>query len=188
VPTTLSRSLLVILIPGAIAVAPWLLMLVQYTSATLGFDDYTSLGNAVLFAAAAVSGTILEEFGSFIEVRWDREREKTLDVKENWYRYLARGFDHEPVGYRYLSRLATTLYFELSMMFATPIFIAGATILAALRFHGFDFWIAVAGVASFIAAFIFFRWQARCTHETICTTRAELNRRLSRTDKGDIHK
>jgi hypothetical protein len=177
-PTDLSRSLITILIPGSVAVAPWLLALVQYTSATLGFGSYTSLGNAVLFAAAAVVGTILQEFGSFVEVRWDREREKAHEVRENWYSYLARTFDKEPVGYRHLSRLATTLYFELSMMFATPIFVAGGTTLAVLRFPAGAVWMVLIGSTVLGVSVWFFRWQARTTHETLCRTRKELNGRL----------
>ncbi|MEO8379092.1 MAG: hypothetical protein ABI779_05470 [Acidobacteriota bacterium] len=178
-PTDLSRSALTILIPGAVAVAPWLLALVQYTRATLGFDSYTSLGNLVLFGAAAVVGTILQEFGSFVEVRWDREREDALAVHENWYSYLSRILEHEPVGYRYLSRLATTLYFELSMMFATPTFLAGATLLAMLRFPGSRMWIVIAGIVTLGVSVLFFRWQARETHKTLCETRRELNKRLT---------
>jgi hypothetical protein len=160
-------------------VAPWLLALVQYTKATLGFDSNTSLGNLVLFGAAAVAGTVLQELGTFVEVRWDREREEALAVDENWFSYLSRTLEHEPVGYRYLSRLATTLYFELSMMVATPVFFAGATVLAVRRFPDLSILLSVSGMAALGISLAFFRWQARTTHETLCKTRRELNKRLS---------
>src|SRR3979490_266949 len=111
-PTTLTRSLLVVLIPGIVAIAPWLLALVQYTTATLGFATNAPVGSALVFSAAAVAGSVLEGLASHIEVRWDRQLESQFAVHENWYAYLSRTFDHEPVGYRYLSRMVTTLYFE----------------------------------------------------------------------------
>jgi hypothetical protein len=178
-PTTLTRSLLVVLIPGLVAIAPWLLALVQYTSATLGLDKYESLGYALIFSAAAVAGSILEGLASHLEVRWDRRLEEKFSVQENWYRYLSRTFDHEPVGYRYLSRMVTTLYFELSMLFAIPIFGSGAALLAALRFPRYQTVILICSIPLVIAAIFYFRWQAHCTHRVLCETRNELNRRLA---------
>lgn len=37
-PTTVTRSILTVLVPGLVAVTPWLLALVQHTQATFGFD------------------------------------------------------------------------------------------------------------------------------------------------------
>ena len=65
---------------------------------------------------------------------WDREREAQFQIMENWYPYLARSVSPEPVGYRYLSRLATMFYFELSMLIATVPFSLGAAALVWLRF------------------------------------------------------
>jgi hypothetical protein len=177
-PTTLTRSLLVILIPGAIAIAPWLLALVQHTSATLGLDQYRPLSYVLLFACAAVAGSVFEGLGRFVEVRWDKEREATYAVRENWFKYLSRSLDNEPVGFRYLSRRATTLYFELSMMFAVPIFAFGAGILASLRFREHAYWIAGVSVLAVVVSVVYFYWQARCTHELLCKTRMEINARL----------
>lgn len=133
-PTTLTRSLLVVLLPGVVTVSPWLLALALYTEATLGLDDYPALGHALLFACVAVVGSIFEDLGTHIEVHWDRRRETEYSLKDNWYAYLAHKFEAEPVGFKYMARLATTLYFELSMAFAAPTFMAGAGVLAASRF------------------------------------------------------
>ncbi len=178
-PMTLTRSLLTVLIPGLVAIAPWLLVLVQNTSATLGFDKYTTLANALVFATAAVVGALCETAGTSFEVKWDKERETDYSVKENWYTYLSTILDKEPVGYRYLSRLVTALYFELSMLIAVPTFVIGSCVLASLRFP--DLWCPIA-IVSLLAAVVsgfFFHRQARCTHLVICETRLELNRRVA---------
>ncbi len=178
-PMTLTRSLLTVLIPGLVAIVPWLLMLVLHTDATLGFSQYNTLANAIVFASAAVTGMAIEGLGTFIEVKWDNEQENNYQVKENWYSYLSRKIDPEPVGYRYLSRLVTTLYTELSLAFAAPSFFLGSGVLAALRFTNYECWFAVGGLmAAALAAWYFF-WCARCTHEVLCKTRKEINDRLT---------
>ena len=141
-----------VLVPGLVAVAPWLLALVQYTRATLGFDFNSPLAFALIFSLVTVVGSIIEGIDTFIEVRWDKQRETQYSVDENWYCYLSQKLDHEPVGFRYLSRLATTLYFELSMLCAAPPFIAGAGLLCVLRFYEFRCAIIVAIVVMLIAA------------------------------------
>ena len=178
-PTTLTRSLLVVLIPGVIAIAPWILVLLQYTSATFGLDRYRGVAYALLFACAAVTGSMFEGLASFVEVRWDKERESTFAVHENWYVYLTRMLEPEPVGYRYLSRLATIFHFELSMLLAVPIFFFGSGLLAALRFRTYSYAIAAVSVVAVVGSFFYFKWQARTTHEVLCRTRSEINARTA---------
>ncbi len=178
-PMTLTRSILTILIPGLIAISPWMLLLVQHTSATLGFGEFTTLANALVFASAAVVGTFFEAQGSNLEVAWDKERDAAHQVKENWFNYLSRVVENEPVGYRYLSRLATTLYFELAMIYATPIFVFGAVILAAVRFPDFALVLFIAGLTLAVVSGFYFHRQARCTHDVLCETRKELNARAA---------
>jgi hypothetical protein len=177
-PTTLNRSLLVTLIPGVIAISPWVLVLLQHTDVTLGLDKYPAIGYVLLFAAATVAGSFFEGITSFVESRWDHERECEFALYENWTTYLASTFDNEPVGYRYLARRAITLYFELAMMCATPIFVIGAGVLSALRFPEYQFWFSCATVAVAIIGVVYFRIQARATHELLCKTRRDINARL----------
>jgi len=178
-PTELSRSLLTVLIPGAIGVAPWVLALLQHTSATLGLNEYPTVGYVLLFCVAAVAGTVFQGLGSFAEVRWDRERESEYSVKENWFAYLSRTFPGEPVGYRYVSRMATALHFDLAMLLAGPLFVLGSTLLACLRFSELRAALGSVGVALLLLSVLYFRWSARCTHKLLCETRIELNRRLA---------
>ena len=176
---TLTRSLLTILIPGLIAIAPWLLVVVQHTEATLGFGRYPTLANALVFTSAAVAGSLFETAGTFREVAWDKEREAEFAVQENWYTYLARTFDKEPVGYRYISRLVTTMYFELSMSLAVPLFFFGAAVSASLRF--LEYW-PLFGIVALGAAMVsgyYFHNQARLSHLVICKTRLQLNARAA---------
>lgn len=179
-PFTLTRTLIGILVPGLIAITPWLLALVQHTKATLGFDTNSTLGHALIFSAAVVAGTFFEAQGSRLEVSWDKENDRIHQVNQNWYSYLAKSFDKEPVGYRYLSRLATTLYFELAMMWASPAFFIGGAALACLRFPNFFVPFAIVGLAAAVASGMYFHRQAKSTHNVICVTRKELVARFPR--------
>lgn len=174
-PTTLTRSLLTVLIPGLVAVAPWLVWFVQYTSATFGADESAVLANALIFALVVVAGSTCEGLGTYLEHRWDGKLESEYQVQEHWIRYLSYAGEREPVAFRYLSRLVTTLYFELAMLFATPSFVAGATLLAAMRFAHMRWWIALAGTLIALAFILYFRYQARQTHEGMCKVRKAIN-------------
>jgi len=90
-PLDLSRSLLVIIIPGAVATTTWVLFLsLQYQSVLTFYDAHEVTGNVVLFVLSVLCGSIIENFGTSIEVGWDSERESALHVSDNWYKYLAR--------------------------------------------------------------------------------------------------
>jgi hypothetical protein len=177
-PIDLTRSVLAVFIPGAVAVSPWLLALVLYTAATLGYlEKYNTLAHAFLLAVIAVAGLSCQMIASWIEVRWDKEREATFEVTENWYVYLAKKVDPEPVGYRYMSRLATMFYFELTMLVAIVPFSSGAAVLIWFRFPDERGALLFALAVAALLVFWFFRKNARATHEVLCKTRRELNAR-----------
>lgn len=178
-PTTLNRSLLVTLILGVVAISPWVLALLQYTTVTFGLDKYPVIGYVLLFAAATVAGSICEGIASFVEAQWDRDRECKYAVHENWMIYLTSCFPNEPVGYRYIARRAVTLYFELTMMCAFPSFVVGCSVLAAHRYPAFERWITYATIAGVVVGVSYFRYQARVTHELLCRTRQDMNTFLS---------
>jgi hypothetical protein len=177
-PMTLTRSLLAVLIPGIVAVSPWVLLVAMFTTAGKLHDSYPVLANALLFALTAIAGSLCEGIGTHFEDRWDKKKEKTLQIDDNWYEYLARPLSPEPVGYRYMSRLATTLYFELSMCVAMVFFGVGAAGLAWARAAHFGWAFALAVLAASFGLSYYFYWQATCTHVTLCKTRRELNIRL----------
>jgi hypothetical protein len=177
-PTTITRSVQTVLVPGLIADAPLLLAIVQHTSATFGFDKYPTLAHVMLFACVVVTGSIFEGLGSFFEAHWDERLSKEMDIEGDWYAYLAS--KETPVGHRYLSRLVTTMYFELSMMFSVPIFFIGLCVLACLRFPECIFICTSIFFCAIFAAVSarYFHWQAKKTHKILCVTRQQLRRRL----------
>lgn len=177
-PLTLTRSLLVVLVPGIVALAPWLLWLVRdYASIAELYREFPQAVAAAAFAAVVVFGTTVESLNSYLEDLWDAERETQWAVRANWYDYLARSFDHEPVGYTYLSRMITTMYFELGMAWA--IAIAG---LGVMMFISTSPVVSLFGLGVAAAAAILAPWlavtAAKDTHEVLCRVRFELNRRL----------
>lgn len=175
IPTvTLTRSLLTVVVPGIVATSPWLLALVQYTDATLGFDKNVGLGSGLVFALVVVIGSFCEGAGTYVEHAWDSRLEAELEVEEHWQRYLNYAGEKEPVVFRYLSRLVTTLYYELSMMFAVLFSWPGVTVLSALRFSSYACLIAVLGTLLTIGAVLYFFIQARNTHRGMCTLRKKM--------------
>jgi len=179
-PVTLTRSILVVIIPALVALAPWALWV---TSKIEGFGDvyktYATLINASLIGLAIIVGSVFEGALPHLEVRWDKERENEYAVKENWFSYLAKQCSAEPVGFRYLSRMVTTMYFELSMSIAAPVSLLGLAVLAYDHAPCLWAWLSVVCVMLAFAAAYFFYWQAKCTHKVLCETRKEINARLA---------
>ena len=177
-PIDLTRSLLVVLIPGGVAVAPWLWCVVFGSPDALNYiEKFSSFALAVIFGVIVIVGLICETVGTWIEIGWDRKRENEYGVEENWYRYLANQVSPEPVGYRYLSRRATAFYFELSMFVACLPFAAGVALFAVLA------WPALLVTALFVVtlslcACVWFWLNARTTHALLCRTRMEINHRM----------
>jgi hypothetical protein len=179
-PLTLTRSLLVVIVPGIVAIAPWLFWAIrEWPDVKHLYSSFPVPFNAFALAIVIVTGSVFEGLGSVLEARWDNEREADHQVKENWHGYLARVCKHEPVGFRYLSGLATSFYFELAMILASLSFFLGLAFLCLVsglqqgRVFGVIFVIIALGSAWY------FRWQARCSHQVLCATRQELNRRMS---------
>jgi len=178
-PVTITRSLLVVIIPGLLALAPWALW---FSSKLPGFPEiyktYAVLINASLLGFGVILGAVIEGAASHLEVRWDKEREIEFKVQKNWFDYLALQPSSEPVGFGYISRMVTTFYFELSMMVASPIaLVAGATLIFD---HVESLWSRAGIIVLILAAFLiwFFYWQAKCSHKVLCVARKELNERI----------
>lgn len=175
----LTRSLLVVFVPGVVGVAPWALFLLHAVPEIASvYKSYPVFFQAVVFAMVIVAGTAFEDSGSRVEVAWDKGREAEYSVDANWWTYLARTIEHEPIGFRYLARHANTLAFELSMGFATVVFAIGVI---ALFFQAHvpapAVWtpfilVLAAGVVWLFAS------TAYDTHELLCETRQELNCRM----------
>lgn len=180
-PFTLTRSILVVIIPGLIALAPWALWVASKIPQFGGlYSTYATLVNASLIGVGIIIGSFIEGAMSHLEVKWDTKCEEQYKVRDNWFDYLAQQFKAEPVGFRYISRLATTMYFELSMMAATPIALLGFAILI---YDHSPFWRCIGSVGMVLFALgsiIWFCWQAKCTHKVLCEARKELNERINK--------
>ena len=129
-PTTITRSLLVVIIPGGLALAPWILILVELHDSDFVklYESHKVLVNACLVGAVIIIGAIGESIMTHKEKEWDKERENKYDVTENWYAYLSHECESEPVAFRYLSGRVTVMYFELTMAPASFSFFIGLSI------------------------------------------------------------
>lgn len=177
-PLTLTRSLLAILIPGTVAATPWLLWLaLEFPDIRALYRGYLVLGNAVLFAVVAVTGNVIEGLGTYFEVRWDTEREAKFSVRENWYAYLAQEAVPGLVGHGYISRMATSLYFELGMMLSTPLFLLGIAVVAYVSHVAFNSVGLIVFAILAVGSAMYFHKLARDSHEVLCEAREELVKR-----------
>ncbi|WP_193090087.1 hypothetical protein [Advenella sp. FME57] len=176
-PHILTRSLLTILIPGIFAATPWLLFF-AHSGLPIDLPNHVVIQAAVAFSFVAILGSIFEGLGSFIEAKWDHKREQEFDIKSNWEIYLASAFEFPPIGYRYLSKLVTNLYFELAMVFAAPCFWLGLAILANSYSLFHPNLILIAVIILIWVSISYFKMQAYHTHQLLCSTRQSLNARL----------
>lgn len=123
----LLRIIAGVIIPGAVALVPWLLVLAQAYPA---FGDWIFSGeilpNAALVIVVFCGGMFMENFGSRLEVFFDRQHGINYDA---WSRYL-RQPQGELVGHGYISSVVTRFKFELGMIFALPIATVAVAVLA----------------------------------------------------------
>lgn len=170
-----------VLIPGLAAIAPWALFVAPFVHDFSGlYKAYATLINVSILALAVIVGAVIERVLTWQEVRWDRERDAELEVMENWYEYLAKQCDPEPVGFHYISRMATAMYFELAMMVATPIALLGTSVLLCVRVESSWSLISILTLVLMPLAWGFFYREAKCTHKVLCIARKELNERLKK--------
>jgi len=82
----LTRSLLVVFVPGVVGVAPWVLFLLHAIPEVASlYGSYPVFFQAVVFSLVIVAGTIFEGgCGSRQEVKWDKRREREYPVAANW--------------------------------------------------------------------------------------------------------
>ena len=184
-PLNLSRSLLTIILPGVVATAPWLLLLlVSIPELQPWYEIHAFPMHVAAFAIAVTAGALFEGIGSYVECVWDHAKGKEEVpmapdgdwVQRDWHAYLSRAFgDDEPVAYRYISRKVTALYFEFGMMMAIPCGLIGLGVLAQILVSDRVLapWIFM--TLAILAAFIFRKFAAD-THDVLCETRYFLNR------------
>lgn len=73
-PMNLSRSLLTIILPGTVALGPWLLLLLVVNSTFQHwYEAFRAPFHFAAFALAVVVGGAFETAGNYIEKRWDEK-------------------------------------------------------------------------------------------------------------------
>lgn len=177
-PLSLTRSIMVILLPGFIVCLPIIIAAIDFSEVRTITRETPQVSIAIAFTATVLMGSILEALSSRIEISLDKKWEQELSVRANWFDYLAHNDGNEPVGFRYLSRLATTMYFELSMACAT--ILSG---ILSIIFISLNYGLQSCGIIAFLAVIFFLMsytlYKSGCdTHFVLCTARKEIMSRL----------
>jgi hypothetical protein len=122
------RPLVTLVIPGAIAKAPFILVAAYYFPQVIVFwNEHPSAFVAIVVISVLAVGLVLENLGSFIE--WNVFDElldqRDPEHKANWERYLKLRLYDEIIGQRYLRQSLIRMKFELSMAPALFFFFCG---------------------------------------------------------------
>jgi hypothetical protein len=123
------RPLATIVIPGAMAMSAWFIVLLQRFPSFRNLAEANHTETALLLALASVaSGLLVEDIGSRIESRlFDKKLVKKSEFFQHgadWNQYLRLAFTIEPVGQRYLRTILLRFKFEVgtavALLFSCP--------------------------------------------------------------------
>lgn len=126
--TEILRPLTTLIIPGALAVSPYVVLLWIHHPALARFaDSHPTLAGTLLVLLTLAAGHLLEDAGSALERRWDarRERENPGQREARWLPYLQLRIPEDRVGQRYLRTLLVRMKFELLLFWALLAFLPG---------------------------------------------------------------
>jgi len=161
------RPLTTVVVPGSIAVAPYVLVLGHYVPLVFSFwTAHPSAFVALIAISIFTAGLVLDNFGTHYEVSFIDRRLQKCDAThdETWRAYLGLRIKDEFVGQRYLRLKVERLKFELSMAPAMLSFAIGLFWLQCLheiwRWPGFILLFAVL----LLGAYYFLRE----AHKTAC--------------------
>ena len=115
----LFRPLATLVVPGGVAIGPYVLVVAYYFPAVTSFwNDHPSAFVAILVICIVTVGLIVEDLGAFIERDfWDSKLARdNADHSDHWEQYLKLRLNDEIVGQRYLRTLLTRMKFELAMV------------------------------------------------------------------------
>lgn len=125
--TEVIRPLVTLVVPGAIAIGPFVLLLGDYVQSVAKFwTEHPSASSALIILAVLAAGFIIEDIGTLVETGWDaRLRKSDPQNDEIWRKYLQLELKDELIGQRYLRTRVTVLKFELAMASALVVFWVG---------------------------------------------------------------
>ena len=116
---TFDRVLIQLIIPGLLACFPYLLLFFEVQPAILAFflSNGVTLIATLVILLSLISGIILENLGSRIEVHYYDERQLKNDSEylDVWDKFLQLAYDKEPIGQRYIRNILFRMKFELSV-------------------------------------------------------------------------
>jgi len=111
------RPVTTLIVPGTIAVGPFVLVLADYVPAVATFwTEHPSAFAVLMVLTVLAAGFIIDDFGAMIEARvWDRLLGRDESHWKNWEDYLKLELKDELIGHRYLRTKLTQMKFELAM-------------------------------------------------------------------------
>lgn len=114
------RPVMTLLVPGATALAPYMLILLASYPPLSAFLDKSPTSVLVVALLIGVAlGLIIEDIGSCIEKGWDSLLEKeTGRHKSDWKAYLRLTLDSDSVAIEYMNDILLSLKFELGFSLA----------------------------------------------------------------------
>lgn len=121
------RPLAITVCPGALAITPWVAMLILSNEAIPGLvSGYTGAAAFLYIIACIASGLALENIGSHIEyLHWRTVTTSNPSLQSEWNAYLQLQLGNEIVGQRYLREILFRTKFELSTAPALIVLAAG---------------------------------------------------------------
>jgi hypothetical protein len=167
------RPLATIVIPGAMAISAWFVVLLQRFPSFRNIAEANHTETALLLALASIaSGLLVEDIGSRIESRWfDKKLVKQPDFSrhdDEWDQYLRLTFSIEPVGQRYLRTILLRFKFEMGI--AVALLLSGSGLFwTSLRYPWALFWFLVCVALAWGLLF-----EARCSHQLLSEVRHEI--------------
>lgn len=181
-PLTLSRSFLVNVLPGFVAIAPWIILVaVHFPQFATLYEKFSTVVNGALVGAAILVGAVLETAMGYLENRWDEKVPTEAGLEEDWYEYLSIEVEKDrPIGFEYISRQVTSLYFELTMIPASFLFFVGVGLLPRVMFHAPSAIYPILGTLAAIASAWMFKKTARHSFDILFRTRKELVSRIKK--------
>lgn len=113
----LFRPLVTLVVPGAIALGPYVIVTRSKVPPVAAFWASEPAGFVtILLVAVLAGGLILEDVGSRIETLWDRVNAKQeSSLQAEWHAYLQLQDTKDSAGQHYLDSLLLRMKFELSM-------------------------------------------------------------------------
>ena len=184
--TEVLRPITTLIVPGTIAVGPFVLILEDYVAPVARFmAEHASAFAVLLVISVLAAGFIIDDLGAAIESRiWDPLLEKRdPSHTRNWHAYLKLQINDELVGQRYLRTKVTQLKFELAMAPALMIFWIGLAWLQVI--HGLWSRLGFVVVTLLILAGAgYLLWESFKTARVLSRTRALILEAITEGPKG----